>query len=55
MRIYIFLLWTLFFLADTGLTQNNPMINQRWNTFDINKVSTQFNNTGMLCNGNEQS
>ena len=35
--------------------QNNPMSYQRWNIFDINKVRTEFNNTGLLCNGNEQS
>ncbi len=35
--------------------QNNPMVNQRWNIFDINKVRTMFNNTGLLCNGNEQT
>ncbi|NOX19468.1 MAG: T9SS C-terminal target domain-containing protein [Chlorobi bacterium] len=34
---------------------DNPMQYQRWNRFDINKISTEFNNTGMLCNGNEQS
>lgn len=33
----------------------HPMNYQRWNTFSINKVSTQFNNTGMLCDGNNQS
>lgn len=31
------------------------MVNQRWNIFNINKVSTEFNNTGMLCNGNQQT
>lgn len=35
--------------------QNNPMTYQRWNIFDINKVRTEFNNTGLLCNGNQQS
>lgn len=28
---------------------------QRWNIFNINKVRTEFNNTGLLCNGNQQS
>ncbi len=28
---------------------------QRWNTFNINKVHTKFNNTGMLCDGNNQN
>ena len=45
----------LLFLTLDIYSQNNPMAYQRWNTFDINKVSTQFNNTGMLCNGNEQN
>ena len=35
--------------------QNNPMTYQRWNIFNINKVRTEFNNTGLLCNGNQQS
>ena len=35
--------------------QENPMNFQRWNIFDINKVRTEFNNTGLLCNGNQQS
>lgn len=35
--------------------QNNPMSYQRWNIFDINKVRTEFSNTGLLCNGNQQS
>jgi hypothetical protein len=42
-------------LSGCVLGQNNPMVNQRWNTFNINKVSTVFNNTGLLCNGNEQT
>jgi hypothetical protein len=37
------------------VAQNNPMVNQRWNIFNINKVRTEFNNTGLLCNGNQQS
>ncbi|MEZ4748243.1 MAG: T9SS C-terminal target domain-containing protein [Calditrichia bacterium] len=35
--------------------QTDPMINQRWNTFSLNKLATRFNNTGMLCDGNNQS
>lgn len=35
--------------------QYNPMVYQRWNIFNINKVRTEFNNTGMLCNGNQQT
>jgi hypothetical protein len=42
-------------LAGFVFAQNNPMVNQRWNIFNINKVTTEFNNTGMLCNGNQQT
>ncbi len=35
--------------------QDHPMNYQRWNIFSINKISTQFNNTGMLCDGNNQN
>ncbi|HSR18895.1 MAG TPA: hypothetical protein VLM39_12455 [Ignavibacteriaceae bacterium] len=42
-------------LAEFIAAQTNPMANQRWNIFNINKVRTEFNNTGMLCNGNQQS
>lgn len=35
--------------------QNNPMDNQRWNKLDINKIATVFNNSGMLCDGNNQN
>jgi len=47
----------LFLIVFSGiaLAQQNPMDYQRWNIFDINKIRTTFNNTGMLCNGNEQS
>ncbi len=38
-----------------ALGQDNPMVNQRWNTFSLNKLSTKFNNTGLLCDGNEQN
>ena len=42
-------------LAWFVFAQDNPMVNQRWNIFNINKVTTEFNNTGMLCNGNQQT
>lgn len=35
--------------------QPDPMVNQRWNVFSLNKLSTRFNNTGMLCDGNNQN
>lgn len=31
------------------------MLYQRYNTLDINRVRTIFNNTGLLCDGNEQN
>lgn len=35
--------------------QENPLVHQGWNIFDINRVRTQFNNTRLLCDGNQQS
>jgi len=32
----------------------DPMLYQRWNIMDINRLRTKFNNTGQLCDGNEQ-
>ncbi len=50
------ILVTIIFIFGTMSAQTfNPMINQRWNIFDINKVRTEFNNTGELCDGNEQN
>lgn len=37
------------------VSAQDPMAYQRWNIFNINKVRTQFTNTGLLCNGNQQS
>lgn len=42
-------------LFSISYAQDNPMNYQRWNIFDINKIRTEFNNTGLLCNGNQQS
>jgi len=43
-------------LVITGvISAQDPMAYQRWNIFNINKVRTQFTNTGLLCNGNQQS
>jgi len=43
-------------LATLALAQQpDPMVNQRWNVFSLNKLSTRFNNTGMLCDGNNQN
>jgi len=46
------------FLALTiiaNICAQNRMDYQRWNIFDINKIRTEFSNTGLLCNGNQQS
>ena len=45
----------ILFAAVTLPAQNNPMDYKRWNTMNINKVATTFNNAGMLCNGNNQN
>ncbi len=51
---YVFFLVTGFWSA--GFAQStNPMLPQRWNIFDINNIRTKFNNTGELCDGNEQN
>jgi hypothetical protein len=42
-------------LISAVLAQSNPMDYQRWNIFDINKIRTEFSNSGLLCNGNQQS
>jgi hypothetical protein len=36
-------------------SQENPLIYQKWNIMDINRVRTQFNNTGELCDGNQEN
>lgn len=38
-----------------GQQQNMISLYKRWNIFDINKVRTQFANTGLLCDGNQQN
>ena len=49
------ILLIIFLTASIVFAQNNPMSNQRYNIFNINKVRTEFTNTGLLCNGNQQS
>lgn len=49
------ILLLIFFISSILFAQNNPMSNQRYNIFNINKVRTEFTNTGLLCNGNQQS
>lgn len=39
----------------SNTAQTDPMLYQRWNIMDINRVRTQFNNTGLLCDGNQQN
>ncbi len=34
---------------------NDPMSYKRWNKIDINKISTVFSNSGLLCDGNNQN
>ena len=41
--------------ASAQAQTTNPMQFQRWNTFNVNRVSTQFSNTGLLADGNEQN
>ena len=41
--------------ASAQAQSSNPMQFQRWNTFDKNRVSTQFSNTGLLADGNQQN
>ena len=45
----------LLLLSSLLSAQSDPMLYQRWNTMNINRLSTQFNNTGMLADGNEQN
>ncbi len=35
--------------------QTHPMDVKKWNIFDINRIRTQFSNTGLLCDGNQQN
>lgn len=48
--ILLFLIYVVDLIAQT-----DPMLYQRWNIMDINRVRTKFNNTGLLCDGNEQN
>ncbi len=47
--------FTLLLFAITVSAQNNPMAYKRWNTLNVNKVATVFDNVGMLNNGNNQN
>lgn len=52
----IFLLLFIVLGTDVVFGQSqNPMLNQRWNIFDVNNIRTKFNNTGELCDGNNQN
>jgi hypothetical protein len=53
-RIKLFLLLFIISIFYT-FAQTDPMLYQRWNIMDINRVRTQFNNTGLLCDGNQQN
>ncbi len=45
----------LVFLSTVIFAQHNPMVYKRWNTMNVNKVATVFDNVGMLNNGNNQN
>lgn len=54
----LLVLATLLLLSVPAVSQfptDNPMVNQRWNVFELNKVSTVFNNTGLISDGNQQN
>ncbi|RJP62782.1 MAG: T9SS C-terminal target domain-containing protein [Ignavibacteriales bacterium] len=52
---YILSILITLIIAPVLLGQADPMLYQRWNIMNINRVRTEFNNTGLLCDGNEQS
>ncbi len=43
-----------FLLSNSYAQGRDPNNLMRWNTFDINKLSTKFSNTNVLANGTEQ-
>ncbi len=51
----LLIIFIIIFLTFSFFAQEDPMVNQRWNVFSLNKLSTRFNNTGMLCDGNNQN
>ncbi|MBK7107336.1 MAG: T9SS type A sorting domain-containing protein [Ignavibacteriae bacterium] len=53
--ILILLNFLIFFNLIGQPNLSDPMLYQRYNTLDINRVRTIFNNTGLLCDGNEQN
>jgi hypothetical protein len=54
-RVYKIIFLVMIFYVQ-GISQiEDPMLYQRWNIFDINRVRTKFNNTGLLCDGNQQN
>jgi len=54
MRLFLSLFIILIIVFQL-FSQEDPMIYQRWNVFSLNKLSTKFNNTGMLADGNNQN
>lgn len=55
-KMYKFILLIIIIIYVQGFSQSeDPMLYQRWNIFDINRVRTKFNNTGLLCDGNQQN
>jgi hypothetical protein len=57
MRIRRFACLAALFLGIASVSWSqitDPMLYQRWNVMNINRLRTKFNNTGQLCDGNEQ-
>ncbi len=57
---YLFALAFTIFIFFSGVKsvvaqQRDPMQYKRWNELNINKVSTVFDNVGMLCDGDNQN
>ncbi len=55
MKRYLMKIVLLVFLSTVIFAQHNPMVYKRWNTMNVNKVATVFDNVGMLNNGNNQN
>lgn len=57
MKLYkiILIIFLLLVVVPFAEAQQDPMLFQRWTIMNINRVRTQFNNSGLLCDGNEQN
>lgn len=54
-KIIFFGFYLISLLIRNVYAQHNPMDYKRWNTLNINKIATTFDNVGMLCDGNNQN